>query len=136
MKIVLDTNVLLVSVSSKSLHHWIFQSILNGSLLLCVTYDILLEYHEKIEEHMGEAFAKVIMTVLLNSPFVIEAKRYFYFNLITKDPDDNKFSDWAIASNAYCIVTEDRDFDVLKQIGYFNLKVLRISELKELLKIP
>lgn len=104
MKIVLDTNVLLVSVSSKSPHHWIFQSILNGNITLYVTYDILLEYHEKIEEHMGEAFAKVIMAVLLNSPFVIETKRYFYFNLIRKDEDDNKFSDCAIASNAYAIV--------------------------------
>lgn len=136
MKIVLDTNVLLVSVSSKSPHHWIFQSLLNGSFLLCVTYDILLEYHEKVEEHMGEKFAKVIMAVLLNSPFVIEAKRYFYFNLITKDADDNKFSDCAIAANAYCIVTEDRDFDVLKQISYFKLKVLKITEFKELLQIP
>jgi putative PIN family toxin of toxin-antitoxin system len=131
VKIVLDTNVLLVSVSSKSPHHWIVQSILKGDIILCVTYDILLEYHEKIEEHMGEAFAKVIMTVLLNSPFIIEAKRYFYFDLIGKDADDNKFSDCAIASNAYAIVTEDKDLNALKNITFPSINVLSIREFKE-----
>ncbi len=125
MKIVLDTNVMLVSVSSKSPHHWIFQSILSGAIILCVTYDILLEYHEKIEEHMGSEIAQSVITVLINSPFVIEATRYLYFNLITQDKDDNKFSDCAIVANAYAIVTEDEDFNVLKQVSFPALKVLK-----------
>ena len=133
MKIVLDTNVLLVSVSSKSPHHWIFQSILNGTIILCITYDILLEYHEKIEEHMGPDAAQSVIAVLMNSPFVLEATRYFYFNLITQDEDDNKFSDCAIASNAYAIVTEDKDFDVIKKYSFPSLRILKISELKKLL---
>ncbi|MCW3108705.1 MAG: hypothetical protein JWQ09_3211 [Segetibacter sp.] len=108
MKIVIDTNVLLVSVSSKSPHHWIFQSILSGTIELCVTYDILLEYHEKIEEHMSAETAQSVITALVNSPFVIETARYFYFNLITHDEDDNKFTDCAIAANAYAIVTETK----------------------------
>jgi len=131
VKIVLDTNILLVSVSSKSPHHWIFKSILKGDIFLCVTYDILLEYHEKIEEHMGEEFAQLIMSVILNSPFVIETKRYFYFDLIRKDVDDNKFSDCAIASNAFAIVTEDKDFDVLKKITFPVIRVLNIKEFQE-----
>ncbi len=132
MRIVLDTNILIVSVSSKSPHHWIFQAILSGDFLLCVTYDILMEYQEKIEEHMGTVFAKLIMAVLLNSPFVVEAKRYFAFNLIPNDADDNKFCDCAIASNAYCIVTEDKDFNVLKTITFPQLNVLNLAELKAL----
>lgn len=135
MKIVLDTNVLLVSVSSKSPHHWIFRSILSGTLVLCVTYEILLEYHEKIEEHMGAEVAQTVMAALLNSPFVIEFTRYYYFNLITRDEDDNKFTDCAIAANAYAIVTEDKDFDVLKKYSFPALKVLRIADLKELITL-
>ena len=133
MRIVLDTNILIVSVSSKSPHHWIFQSILNGNVSLCVIYDILMEYQEKMEEHMGAVFAKLMMTVLLNSPFIIESKRYFTFNLITNDADDNKFSDCAIASNAFCIVTEDKDFNILKTIAFPKLNVLNIVELKALI---
>lgn len=91
-----------------------------------------MEYQEKIEEHMGTVFAKLIMAVLLNSPFVVEAKRYFAFNLIPNDADDNKFCDCAIASNAYCIVTEDKDFYVLKTITFPQLNVLNLAELKAL----
>lgn len=47
-KIVLDTNVFLVSISSKSKLHWIFNRLLNGEYILCVTTDILLEYSEKM----------------------------------------------------------------------------------------
>ena len=82
---------------------------------------------------MGAVFAKLMMTVLLNSPFVIESKRYFTFNLITNDADDNKFSDCAIASNAFCIVTEDKDFNILKTISFPKLNVLNIVELKALI---
>ena len=33
------------------------------------------------------------------------------FNLITADPDDNKFIDCAVAAQAKYIVTEDRHYD-------------------------
>ena len=36
------------------------------------------------------------------------------FNLIQKDPDDNKFVDCAITAGARYIVTEDHHYDVLK----------------------
>ena len=84
---------------------------------------------------MGAEIAQAVITVLINSPFVIEAVRYFKFNLITKDEDDNKFTDCAIAANAYAIITEDKDFNVLKQISFPVIKILKIAELKSLLKL-
>ena len=50
MKVVLDTNVLLVSISQRSRLHWIFDALLKGRYSLCVTTDILLEYEEKLDE--------------------------------------------------------------------------------------
>jgi predicted nucleic acid-binding protein len=44
MKIVLDTNILLVSFSKKSSFYTIWESLLLGKYTLCVTTDILLEY--------------------------------------------------------------------------------------------
>ena len=38
------------------------------------------------------------------------------FGLITADADDNKFVDCAIIAGAKYIVTEDRRFNVLKEI--------------------
>ena len=46
MKVVLDTNVLLVSFSSKSNYRWVFDSFLQEQISLCVTTDILIEYEE------------------------------------------------------------------------------------------
>ena len=51
---------------------------------------------------------------------------------ITADPDDNKFVDCAFASNATFIVSEDSHFDILKDISFPRLLVLK---LKEFLKI-
>ena len=52
-KVVLDTNVLLVCISERSRLHWIFQKLIAGNFILCVTTDILAEYAEIIERHMG-----------------------------------------------------------------------------------
>jgi len=38
----------------------------------------------------------------------------FRFNVISTDPDDNKFCDCAIAAEANFVVTEDNDFNALK----------------------
>ncbi len=52
-KVVLDTNVLLVSISERSRLHWIFRKLIEKEYILCVTTDILAEYAEIIEQHMG-----------------------------------------------------------------------------------
>ena len=46
LKIVLDTNVLLVSISSRSKHHWIFQRLLKEVYDLYISNEMLLEYEE------------------------------------------------------------------------------------------
>jgi uncharacterized protein len=51
MLVVLDTNVLLVSVSNRSKVHWIYEKLINGEYELAVTNSISNEYQEKIEQH-------------------------------------------------------------------------------------
>lgn len=46
MRVVIDTNALLVSISSKSKYHPIYQAVLNGSIELCFSNSILEEYEE------------------------------------------------------------------------------------------
>ncbi|MEL6720635.1 MAG: PIN domain-containing protein, partial [Bacteroidota bacterium] len=46
MKIVLDTNVLLVALSRRSPYRSIFDAFLQEDISLCVTTDILTEYEE------------------------------------------------------------------------------------------
>ena len=60
----------------------------------------------------------------------------FDFNLIQKDPDDNKFVDCAITAGARYIVTEDHHYDVIKWKEFPGLDVVGLDEfLKHLLKI-
>jgi len=49
--IVIDTNVLLVSISSRSKYHWLYRLILDKKVQVAFTHDILIEYEEQISIH-------------------------------------------------------------------------------------
>ncbi len=131
-KIVLDTNVLLVSISKKSKLHWVFQNLLEEKYILCVTTDILAEYAEIIEQHMGKLASESALGVLENLNNIEFISTYYKFNLL-QDTDDNKFVDCAIASNANYIVTHDKDFNILKQISFPKVNLINTTEFKNLL---
>ena len=133
MKLVIDTNVLLVSISSKSKYHWLFQSLLNGDFIICITHDILTEYEEIISKHMGLSASNGLLGLFDNLSNVEFLKTYYQFNLIVNDPDDNKFVDCTIAGSADYLVSNDNHFKVLKKIEFPKIEVLNIQQLKELL---
>jgi len=122
-KVVLDTNVFLVSISSKSKYHWILKNLLDGKYTLCVTTDILAEYAEIISQHMGQTAQESALGILENLPNIERITTYYKFHLLD-DEDDNKFVDCAIASNAHFIVTHDKDFNKLKQIEFPKVSVI------------
>lgn len=122
--VVLDTNVLLVSISDRSPYHWIYKSLREGRYDLVVTTDIVLEYEEIIGQHLGGDVAGDVRDALTRYPNVVPVRRYYRWNLIEADPDDNKFVDCAVAGNADCLVTNDRHFDVLKRNLYPRVTVI------------
>ncbi len=130
MRIVLDTNVLLVSVSSRSKHHWLYQALLQQEFQLYITHDILNEYEEKIGEHWHPKVAKSVVRTLLELPNVHQTEIYFHLRLIEKDPDDNKFVNCAFANNCHYLVFNDTDFNVLKSIDFPKIEVMRLEEFK------
>lgn len=134
MRVVLDTNVLLVSISSKSEYRPIFDSFLNEEYELCVTTDILLEYEEIVKEYMGEKFAEYALQLIENAPNVKWITKYFKWNLIESDADDNKFVDCAIACDAKYLVSDDKHFNVLKKISFPKVEVLKAQEFKEIIQ--
>src|ERR1700733_9722802 len=103
LKVVIDTNILLVAVSKRSPYHWIFQGLIKGDFTLCITTDILLEYEEIIGKEMGATVAVNVIRTLENLPNVELITKYFCWDLIKTDPDDNKFTDCTIAANALCL---------------------------------
>lgn len=133
MLAVVDTNVLLVSVSERSKYHWLYDAIKEKRLDIAITHDILMEYEEKIGEHWHPEVASNVIRSLLELPNVKLTSSYFALNLIAIDPDDNKFVDCAFAANADYIITNDSDFSVLKRINFPTIRVVNIDEFKDIL---
>ena len=131
-RVVLDTNVLLVSISDRSRLHWVFARFLNAEYYLCVTTEILNEYAEILTRHMGEARTQQALKTILSAPNTLLITPYYRFNLLA-DPDDNKFVDCAIAANAVCIVSHDRDFLPLRAIEFPKAAVVDTQVFKGLL---
>ena len=131
-RIVLDTNVLLVSISRRSRYHWVFQAIIGRRLALCLTTEIALEYEEIITRHMGASAAADVLEALERAPDTVWMRPPYRWRLIPADPDD-EFADCAIASGA-TIVTEDRHFDVLEEDGFPPVRVIGVEAFRRLLE--
>ncbi len=127
-KIVLDTNCLLASISSKSENYRVWKGFQQGRFVLCVSNDILEEYEEIIAKKTNAIVAGNIINAIVESEFVDFIDPQFHFELITNDNDDNKFVDCAIAANATYIVSEDKHFDVLKEIPFPKLLVIGLKD--------
>jgi len=133
LKIVLDTNILWVAISRRSQTHWVITELIKGTYTLCVTTDILDEYEEIIGQKMGEEMARSIMELLDNLPNVEHITRYYRWELIEQDYDDNKFADCAIACNAHYLATNDRHFNILKNIPFPRVNVINVDEFKQII---
>lgn len=132
-KIVLDTNCLIASLSRSGQYYPVWKGLQTGKYILCVSTDILEEYAEIITEKMSVNVATNVIHLLLESEFVELVNPYFSLHLIGADHDDNKFVDCAFAANATYIVSDDKHFDVLKDIAFPRLLVLKLKEFLGLL---
>lgn len=65
LKVVLDTNVLLVSISSKSKYHWIYDKLVADEYDLFITNEILMEYEEIISLKYNSSVARDVIKSLL-----------------------------------------------------------------------
>ena len=133
MRIVLDTNVLLISIGSKSPFRPIFNTILSGRCSLVVTTEILLEYEEKLLEKTNVVVATNIMQAVIVLPELVRIERYQRHNCIFTDPDDNKFVDAHLAGGADYLVSNDRHFGGLSAAGFPAVRVVAAEVFLKLL---
>jgi len=135
MKIVLDTNCLVVCLPATSPYYFLWQAFREKQITLCYTTEIINEYHEVLLRFYPQQFVNDIINELLLSFNVQKTNNYYKWNLITTDPDDNKFVDCALNAGADYIVTNDKHFNLLKDIGFPFIKVIDIVTFKNLLKL-
>ncbi|SFT56528.1 putative toxin-antitoxin system toxin component, PIN family [Algoriphagus locisalis] len=133
MKVILDTNVLLVSIPRLSQYRLIFDSLLQGKFSMAVSESILQEYEEIIAIKTNKTISNNLIELIYSLHNVELTDVYFHWNLIDLDPDDNKFVDCAIAANADYIITNDHHFQILKQIKYPITTTLSADQFLELL---
>ena len=128
MRIVLDTNSLIQCVGRHSIYRDVWISILQGYNTLCVSNEILFEYEEILKRFFNPKFAEAVIDAFMESGHVELINPAFRFNLITSDHDDNKFVDCAIMANAHYIVTNDHHYDVLRQIDFPKVGVIKLMD--------
>jgi uncharacterized protein len=134
LNVVIDTNVLLVIIPAKSPYHWLFQAIKQNKLILLVSHEIVLEYEEQLKLRYDLNFSDRLLDIFsLNKNIKIINPGYSW-RLISADPDDNKFADCAIAGNADMIITNDRDFDILKKISFPKINIITLGEFEKLFR--
>jgi uncharacterized protein len=134
MKVVIDTNILISSLSSKSKYHRIIESLNYNDYELIISNDILTEYEEILKRKYGNAVTTAFIELLLNLNNVSFHQVYFNWNLIESDPSDNKFIDCYISGNADYLITEDSHFNILKEVEFPSVKIIGITEFDNILQ--
>ena len=132
--IVLDTNCLLQIISRRSKNHSLWESFLAGEYCLCYTTEILEEYEEILCQKTNPVVASMLIEIICQAPNARRIDARFRWNLITEDPDDNKFVDCAAFANADFIVSDDRHFKVLEHVDFPKVVVVRLEEFARLLE--
>ncbi len=133
MTIVLDTNALLVSIPKKSIYRPILDALINGEFDLVLSNEILSEYIEILERKANVIVANNVAEMLLNLDTLKKVEIYFEWNLIDKDPDDNKFVDAAIVGAADFIVTNDQHFNTLETVDFPKANIISIEDFLKLI---
>lgn len=126
-RVVLDTNCLLASLSSKSENFRVWKDFQEGKYVLCVSNEILEEYQEIIAKKATPSVAQNVVRAIIESDHVEFIDPHFHVYAIFADPDDNKFVDCAFAANAAFIVSEDSHFDVLKTLAFPKVLVIKLK---------
>jgi putative PIN family toxin of toxin-antitoxin system len=133
MKVILDTNIVVTMIFPNSKNYWIWKALQYQQLDLYVTTDILDEYEEIIIRRYGEPFlADLFLNALQTLPNLHYVHKFFFWQLIPQDPDDEKFVDGAIAASVDYLVTNDKHFNVLKRIPFPNVHVVNETEFKRI----
>lgn len=134
MKIVIDTNVLINCIGSRTKHHAIWKAFLTGRIILYASYDMLLEYKELVIQKYPSNIATDIIDILFDPDYVKQQDVYYYWNAIDIDKDDNKFFDTAIACSADYLVTNDGHFKSAKKLSFPKVKIVSADEFLQILE--
>jgi uncharacterized protein len=116
MRVVIDTNGFLSAIPQRGRNKWLYHAFMDERFTWVVSNEIISEYSEIISEKFSENTANFVLSSLLSA---INHERFepsYKWQLVEKDPDDNKFVDCAIGVNADYLVSDDKHIRNLLKI--------------------
>ena len=128
MRVVIDTNILFSALNPKSRYYPIIENFRSERFILLVSTSVLLEYEEILQRVFPRKLLEQFWLFLLTSDNVIFINPTFRFQLPFADEDDEKFVDCAVCGNADFLITNDRHFNILKNIEFPKLEVVKAED--------
>lgn len=128
LRLVIDTNVLIVSFAPNTKYSWIFDALFADKFELALSNEVLLEYQEQLSIRYGLTKTDASLDFLLLLPNVIFSEPYYLWNLVEGDKDDNKFVDCYISSQADYLISNDKHIHRIKTNEFPQIAVLKYDE--------
>jgi putative PIN family toxin of toxin-antitoxin system len=128
MKVVIDSNVLLVAIGKRSKHRLIWNTFVEGKYQLIISESIVHEYEEILKMYSAPGAAELVLETFIESPDIIFKRIYCSWNAILADPDDNKFFDVAVAANADYLVTNDAHFKEAELLVFPKVSIISADQ--------
>jgi putative PIN family toxin of toxin-antitoxin system len=135
MRVVIDTNCLIASLPPQGDYYWLYQAFEAEQFEWLNSNEILSEYLEKLTELYSEDTALLVYSIISTAVNVTFTEPFFKWQLVTADPDDNKFADLSIAGNVDYLVTNDKHFNALKTLEFPKLTIISLVEFKQILDL-
>lgn len=121
MIVFIDTNVLIQARAKSHPYHRILRACASGSLSWAVSNRIVTEYREMItllDDAAAWRRVEHLFDLMELTGHLVRVSPHYQFGIIGSDPDDNAFTDCAIAAHADYVITEDHHFAPLASAGY------------------
>ncbi len=135
MRVVIDTNVFVSSfINQKGAPRGVIDQWKTGTIILCVTEEILEEYIEVLARLglVGEPELEELLGLFKRKEGIIFITSTKKLLVVKADPDDNKFIECAVSARASYIISGDKHLIGLKK--YRNISILTPADFLTLMK--
>lgn len=131
IRIVTDTNVLISATFWNGDSSKIIDKVEKKELCLLMSKEILGEFsnvlgYKEIQDKIRDKNLEMKRTIEKIALLSVFIEPYRKFEVISEDPDDNKFLDCAVAGKADFIITQDKHLLKLKEFN--GIKILKPDE--------
>ncbi len=130
VKIVLDTNIVVSALIFGGVPRKVTDLIVDKAFRPVMSEELMTELRRVITERFPRARHEIEIYERLLRRYAIWVPLGSQTVVVSRDPDDNKFIETALVSDAEYIVSGDKDLTELKQ--YDQVKIIKLAEFLKL----